>query len=513
VRSPRFLIALLAVTVAVAIQYARVLEWAWPITIDDAFISFRYARNLAEGHGLVWNPGEAPVEGYSNFLWVILLAIPHRVGADAVTFAKVAGVVASVGSLAATFFMVRRLSDSVWAGLVAVLFLGHSVDFVINAALGLETSLYLLLLALALWGTFALASDPTRRRALLTGLAFAGLALTRPEGPVVFVVALAWLGFAWRGRPPWRAATLLVGAFAAIVVPYLAFRISYYGDIVPTAVRAKQIKDAHGFVAQYLAKYPGAAGPAYVTDAFRTYSPFVFLTAATVIAASRETLERLLLLSAVVVAYVVGIWHTWPVMGLAHRLLFPAVLALGAAAAPGVVALLRRWRSPAAIVVVAAVAFLGLRFLRAQELPGGYWNQHGPYREFLAGYGGFMRELHEPLARDLARTPGITIAMTDVGLISYRSGVKVIDLFGLADRHIARVGPDPDYVLARRPELIILMSRETSHYDGWYDWEEPFWTHPGFIANYTRQTVYRGRHYNFIVFRRNDYSWQDYLSQ
>ena len=41
--------------------------------LDDAFISFRYARNLLEGNGLVWNPGER-VEGYSNFLWVLELA-------------------------------------------------------------------------------------------------------------------------------------------------------------------------------------------------------------------------------------------------------------------------------------------------------------------------------------------------------------------------------------------------------------------------------------------------------
>ena len=47
---------------------------AW-FLCDDAFISFRYARNLLEGHGLVFNPGEY-VEGYSNFLWTLELA--HR---------------------------------------------------------------------------------------------------------------------------------------------------------------------------------------------------------------------------------------------------------------------------------------------------------------------------------------------------------------------------------------------------------------------------------------------------
>jgi hypothetical protein len=42
--------------------------------VDDAGISFAYARNLADGNGLVAQPGSAPVEGYSNFAWVVLLA-------------------------------------------------------------------------------------------------------------------------------------------------------------------------------------------------------------------------------------------------------------------------------------------------------------------------------------------------------------------------------------------------------------------------------------------------------
>ncbi|MFN2303317.1 MAG: hypothetical protein ACK2TV_06240, partial [Anaerolineales bacterium] len=47
------------------------------VLFDDAMISMRYAKNFAEGYGLVWNPGEAPVEGYTNPLWVIFMAGFH----------------------------------------------------------------------------------------------------------------------------------------------------------------------------------------------------------------------------------------------------------------------------------------------------------------------------------------------------------------------------------------------------------------------------------------------------
>ena len=41
---------------------------------DDAMVSMQYAKNLADGFGLVWNPGGAPVEGYTNFLWTLYMA-------------------------------------------------------------------------------------------------------------------------------------------------------------------------------------------------------------------------------------------------------------------------------------------------------------------------------------------------------------------------------------------------------------------------------------------------------
>src|SRR5205809_1717348 len=59
-------------------------------TCDDAYISFRYARHLAEGHGLVFNLGESPrVEGYSNFLWVLWLSVFERAGVDPAIAANV----------------------------------------------------------------------------------------------------------------------------------------------------------------------------------------------------------------------------------------------------------------------------------------------------------------------------------------------------------------------------------------------------------------------------------------
>src|SRR5205085_7772430 len=85
----------------VAVLFAW-LTWRYtPFIIDDAFISIRHAENLVRGYGLVYNPGEQ-IEGYTNFLWVIIIAAVHALGGDSLAGAKWLGVAVNVGTLALT---------------------------------------------------------------------------------------------------------------------------------------------------------------------------------------------------------------------------------------------------------------------------------------------------------------------------------------------------------------------------------------------------------------------------
>ena len=88
--------------VLVVVALALSVGWAWcnRFIQDDAYISFIYARNWVEGHGLVFNPGEH-VEGYTNFLWTVLMAIPIRIGLDPVIF----GYFVSMGCYAGTMLL------------------------------------------------------------------------------------------------------------------------------------------------------------------------------------------------------------------------------------------------------------------------------------------------------------------------------------------------------------------------------------------------------------------------
>ena len=72
----------------------------WPFLSDDALISFRYAERLTQGDGLTWNDGER-VEGYSNLLWVLLVAGLHRLGIDSLVASRLLGFAGAYGAILA----------------------------------------------------------------------------------------------------------------------------------------------------------------------------------------------------------------------------------------------------------------------------------------------------------------------------------------------------------------------------------------------------------------------------
>ncbi len=215
--------------------------------LDDAGISFAYARNLAAGHGLVSQPGVPPVEGYSNFLWVLLLALLFPLGLfDPTITPKVVGIVLV---LLAFFFYDRAGAalplrrGRLLAGL-SLLLLALNTTFTAWSTAGLENPLYTLLLVLLLWTTVR---DPARwTTALPAGLLAAGVALTRPDG-IVFAAAYPLLLLLPAARPtPARPGRQRAGALlaylAAFAVPYgayLAFRLLYFGDFFPNTYYVK----------------------------------------------------------------------------------------------------------------------------------------------------------------------------------------------------------------------------------------------------------------------------------
>src|SRR5689334_15493438 len=152
---------------------------AWPRTVDDSFITYRYSENLVHGQGAVFNPGER-VEGYSSPSWMLLLAAAIAAGLDPETVSKVLGLVSSLLLLWLVYRALRRAGVSgVGAGLAAIS-LGASYVFQLWSVAGLETNAY----ALLFFAGLALLAEPelTPRASFLASATLAAAALTRPEG-------------------------------------------------------------------------------------------------------------------------------------------------------------------------------------------------------------------------------------------------------------------------------------------------------------------------------------------
>ncbi len=238
----------------------------------DAFISFRYARNLLEGHGLVWNPGER-VEGYSNFLWVLeLAAIWAATGVppeDAVWWLSAAFTIATLGAMAWWAWRLPGLRDRWLVWWMALGLLCTSATFAKwTFSGGLETRQFTFFVVLAVVALTA--HRGSRRGLLVASFSLALASLTRPEGPLIAACCFAWwaaqeLADGERGggvrvwaldalrRIDWRGALALALPFLLIVGAHFLWRYSYYDEWLPNTYYAKYVRPWWDIGLQYLA--------------------------------------------------------------------------------------------------------------------------------------------------------------------------------------------------------------------------------------------------------------------
>jgi hypothetical protein len=180
-----------------AVVHAWQLRWMG----DDAFISFRYAKNLAEGLGLVFNEG-ARVEGYTNFLWTVIMAAFIELGFDPGQVAVVLGLLSLALASGAAALLVRRLLAETQSMLVsfAAILLAANYTFASYGTSGLETMFAALLVLVAV--------ERAEAGALLAaGTAGIAATLAHPDHAVFYAVlgVLLFVRDRFRSRAFWSA--------------------------------------------------------------------------------------------------------------------------------------------------------------------------------------------------------------------------------------------------------------------------------------------------------------------
>ena len=426
--------------------------WRTDFISDDAFIAFRYARNLARGLGLVWNPGER-IEGYSDFLLVIALAGLERLGVDLVVAGRAQSATSGIACVLLAGGVTRRLlpREPLLAGAAALVVAANPYVAAWGGA-GLETTLFA---ALALGTALPLSGRAPDARAFLLASALALLlALTRPEGVALYVaLALAAFGSA-EGDLQQRLRALAPGAalFTVLGATYFAWRLSYFGDWLPNTFRAKS-----GFTPAHALR-----GLAYLV-AFAA-NPFVWLELplATLgaVALWRRRERALPALALALLAVVIGVGGDGLPM---YRFLVPLIPVAAVLAAIGANALTARWIPGAAhsgVALAAVGAVFALSFFPVRDAQYGLMVEQRDYE--IPTWRAVGDALGHVLPHDAL------VAAVPIGALGWYSDLPILDMAGLTDRTIARAPVptgsgwaghekhDGRYVLSRRPDAILL---------------------------------------------------------
>ncbi len=248
---------------ALALLFAVALFGALQLSFlcDDAYITFRYVRNAYEGHGLVWNRAPfLPVEGYTGFLWALLLwACWGAFGVEPPDVANALSLgfgVLEFGVLAFAALRLRRRDGARAGDAVAVLLLAAIVanrTYLQWWTSGLETALFNV--AFVGWALLAFGPLQSARRLAAWALCATLAALTRPDG-LLLVAATGAVGglLGLRRQLPWRS--VAVGLLPLLAtIAHVAWRKAFYGEWLPNTYFAKVTEPWPEAGMRYLACY------------------------------------------------------------------------------------------------------------------------------------------------------------------------------------------------------------------------------------------------------------------
>ncbi len=442
---------------------------------DDAFISFRYAHNLLEGHGLVWNLDER-VEGYTNFLWTLLVA-----GASLVSGIELpqVGLWLSIAAFPANIWLIYRLGRVLAAPLgasftlpAAAILAALQDVFVTAGSTGLETGFAVVLVNA---GLLRLMTARSHAALALSGLLLILATLAHPDHALFYAAGAAVLvqehvrRLRQLGQSALPEALRSALAFAApflLYLAHLAWRVSYYGEWLPNTFYAKS-----GNLTWYS---QGAlyALTFYLGSHFWLLLPLV---AAWLLRGSSDVATRRFKWFAGVGLfsynfYVIKVGGDF-MYGRLYAVVVPLML-LSACQATS--ELLRSQKgslraSGVASALVLAASVGGVTMLSPRELKWGLADERTFYpvtsfNPLVIDHSLFrVGKRFERLAQAGVQ---LRIASGSIGMIGYYSGFELIDLRGLSDAHVARLPlrrrgrpghekwADAAYIEQRKPHLV-----------------------------------------------------------
>ncbi len=448
--------------------YCTILAYSFydsvqPWTLDDAFISFRYAENWIDGHGLVYNEGEY-IEGYTSFLWVVLIAVFYGVGIPSLYTAKFFCLFSSLVVFWVVMFSHRFYSKiQKQDSLTAALLLGTCGVFIPWSFSGMEVSFFCFLTVMTVFHYLHVSrNSESRLQSCMTGLFCALGVLCRPEGVLVAgVILFDFTVLAYKNseiKPlhlllkPLHKQNVLFFLLPILlaILSQLIFRIMYYGDWLPNTYYAKV-----GFSMDQMPR-----GVDYVLDFLWCMLGMLGIAAIALwrgrMISFHDGTYLMIVLPVFFLLYTVYVGgDSMP----AFRFLVPVVPFICILAAISTRILINNRR----MILFAVFALVVFNTYQLHF----NWHIYGHIlSDRVAEYGRYAGLwMKDKLPEDTV------IATNTAGSVAYYSELKTIDMLGLTDKHIARrsvenMGQgsaghekgDGRYVLSREPDVIQLGS-------------------------------------------------------
>lgn len=402
-------------------------------TQDDAFISFRYAENLANGNGLVFNIGER-VEGFSNLSWTLFFAFLIKIGFDPVISSLIMGYLSIIFLVYATGHLSKQTGGVIG---IACFLVALDPSMLLESVQGLESVFYAGLITLA---CSRLLEEREKKLSSKFSTSFFALAcLTRPEAPLFF--ALAHVGLSYKDKK-WMDSVFSAVPIAAVLLGLTIFRLVYYQDILPNT---------------FYAKVSGLAlsrGIEYCHFHFRHHPIFWISIIFVWLKHSRE--KKWFTLMTILIVYLLYIVWIGGDFKPTSRFILPVSGIMAAAVSTMVqkiIALRQNW----IWIFLSLIMFLGRAslFTKAEA-----WAEDRR-QNFIA-----RKFLGEWLQANTSSTD--VLAMHSIGAIPYYAQRRTIDMWGLTDKTIAKTPnasfgqgmaghekTNPEYVFSLKPDIYL----------------------------------------------------------
>ncbi|MFH1418587.1 MAG: hypothetical protein ABII12_09930 [Planctomycetota bacterium] len=422
----------------------------WWYTVDDAYITFRYARNLVEGHGAVFNVGQR-VEGFSSPLWLGAAAVAESLHLPVEHATKALGLAAMLGAIA---WLTRSLRGTAAIANLPLLLLATHAPLIVALVSGLETGVNAVLIVCLLLSCHPAQAKktPAARLTMLGSLAI----LCRPENALIVGVQGLYL---WSARPRERKALLTAaGVWFATAGAMTLARLLYYGAILPNTAVAKLSADAAA----------GAAAWPYVWAWLVHYGWLGLLGFPAIL--SRRTRSVAIngwLLVAAQIVFVFLAGGDWMPL---WRFLLPAgavLVVLGCYGIKAAVLVAEDLRLPRRLdramrfsaATICTVALAGALVAQLWHFRHDRWDLHHYRRQLDTLARGPVRFLAEHAG------DGDIVVARDIGILGYNTRCRILDVVGLTDRHVAETSGfrrrdriDRDYIYGCEPAFLLLQS-------------------------------------------------------